>query len=191
MENFRKKLAIFLFTNLFLFLVFGGFYIYFLKDISKSAKATVVFKEELASRSAILERIRALEMEYQASQPYFEKIKKSLPNETEVIALEGYLKEISRKRGVDLSFRFGSLNSPTPDEPTKSYSFNINLSGSIDDLINWFDDFEETSFTARFEQIELSQTSPGGQRVLEGVKKRVVKINPVYNVKILGRIYLR
>jgi hypothetical protein len=76
-----------------------------------------------------------------------------------------------------LSFRFGALNSAKDNEP-QSYSFNLVLSGEETYILKWLEAFQNLDYISRLEQIELNQTRKEGNNVF-------------YDVKVLGRVYIR
>jgi Tfp pilus assembly protein PilO len=173
MDDFKKKLILILSISLSIILVLGGLFYYFYNDISKRVIKINAYRQELASRASILNRIYVLEQEYKRSLPYFEKLTEALPTETEMVNLEEVLKNLAGQNDLDLSFRFGLLNEATEQEP-KNYSFNLILTGEKNNILKWMDGLQKLNYTIRVDQIELSQTS-----------------SQEYSTKILGRVYLR
>ena len=177
MGDFKKRLILILSISLSIILILGGLFYYFRNDISKRVIKIDSYRQELASRATILNRIHLLEQEHTKSLPYFEKLTGALPTETEMVNLEEVLKDLAGQNDLDLSFRFGLLNEATEQEP-KNYSFNLILTGEKDNVLKWMDGLQKLNYTIRVDQIELSQTSS--------------EINKFYySVKILGRVYLR
>jgi Tfp pilus assembly protein PilO len=180
MEGFRKKLIFLLIISLSLFLVSGLLLLFSIRDINKKVKEANNYQQELTRQGAILDRIQSLERETQKANLYLDSLNNALPNETEVIALESKLKNLASLYNLNnLSFRFGTLNSPQDNEP-KSYSFNLIVDGQVDALLNWLDAFQKLPYSFHLEQIEITQTSPLSSQTVAA-----------YNIKILGRIYLR
>lgn len=177
MGDFKKRLILILSISLSIILVLGGLFYYFRNDISKRVIKINSYRQELASRASILNRIYVLEQEYKKSLPYFAKLTEALPTETEMVNLEEVLKNLAGQNDLDLSFRFGLLNEATEQEP-KNYSFNLILTGEKDNILKWMDGLQKLNYTIRVDQIELSQTSFGESK-------------SYYSVKILGRVYLR
>lgn len=177
MDDFKKRLILIICISLSIILILGGLFYYFRQDIIKRVDKINSYRKELSSRTDILNRIQLLEQEYTKSLTYFEKLKKALPTETEMVDLEGVLKDLAGQNNLDLSFRFGLLNTATEQEP-KSYSFNLILSGEKDNILKWLDGFQKLDYIVRLDQIELTQTSSEKGKVS-------------YDVKILGRVYLR
>jgi len=177
MGDFKKRLILILSISLSIILVLGGLFYYFHNDILKRVKEVNSYRKELASRASILNRIYVLEQEHTKSLPYFEKLTKALPTETEMVNLEEVLKNLAGQNDLNLSFRFGLLNEATEQEP-KNYSFNLILTGEKNNVLKWMDSLQKLTYTIRVDQIELSQTS-----FSEG--------KSYYSVKILGRVYLR
>jgi len=173
MGDFKKRLILILSISLSIILVLGGLFYYFRNDILKRATKINSYRQELASRVSILDRIYVLEQEYTKSLPYFVKLTEALPTETEMVNLEEVLKSLAGQNDLDLSFRFGLLNEATEQEP-KNYSFNLILTGEKDNILKWMDGLQKLNYTIRVDQIELTQTSSQG-----------------YSAKILGRVYLR
>jgi len=180
MEGFRKKLLLLLIISLSLFLVAGLLLLFSMRDINKKVEEANNYQQELIRRGAILDRIQSLERETQKADLYSDSLNNALPSETEVISLESKLKNLASIYNLNnLSFRFGTLNSPQDNEP-KSYSFNLIIDGKLSSLLNWLDAFQKLPYSFHLEQIEITQTSPLGSQTVAA-----------YNIKILGRVYLR
>jgi len=173
MNNFKKRLILILSISLSTILILGGLFYYFYSDISKRVVKINSYRQEVASRATIFNRIYLLEGEYTKSLVYSEKLKDALPTETEMVSLEEVLKNLAGQNDLNLSFRFGLLNEATEQEP-KNYSFNLVLSGGKDGILKWLDGFQLLGYVIRVNQIELTQTS-----------------SEEYSTKILGRVYLR
>ncbi len=173
MDSFKKRLVLILSISLSIILILGGLFYYFYSDISKRVVKINSYRQEVASRATILNRIYLLEGEHTKSLVYFEKLKNALPTETEMVSLEEVLKDLASQGNLSLSFRFGLLNEATEQEP-KNYSFNLILSGEKNNILKWLDGFQSLDYIIRVDQIELTQTS-----------------SEEYNTKILGRVYLR
>jgi len=180
MEGFRNKIIVLLIISLSLFLASGLLLIFFMRDINKKVEEANNYQNELMRQGAILDRIQSLERETQKADLYSSSLNNALPSESEVITLESKLKNLASLYNVsNLSFRFGTLNSPQGNEP-KSYSFNLIIDGQVDALINWLTAFQRLPYSFHLEQIEITQTSPSTSHA-----------TAIYNIKILGRIYLR
>jgi len=180
MEGFRKKLILLLAISLSLFLVSGLLLFFSMRDINKKVEEANNYQQELVRRGAILDRIQSLERENQQADLYATSLNNALPSETEVIVFENKLKNLTSLYNLNnLSFRFGTLNAPQDNEP-KSYSFNLIIDGQADALINWLAAFQKLPYSFHLEQIEITQTSSSGSRAVA-----------TYNIKILGKIYLR
>ncbi len=177
MGDFKKRLILILSISLSIILVLGGLFYYFRDDISKKVIEVNSYRQELASRASILNRIYVLEQEYTKSLPYFEKLAEALPTETEMVDLEEVLKDLAGQNDLNLSFRFGLFNEATEQEP-KNYDFNLILTGENDNVLKWMDGLQKLNYIIRVDRIELSQTSSSGGKFY-------------YSVKILGRVYLR
>lgn len=180
MKGFRKKFTFLLVASLVVFLIAGLLLLFFIKDINKKVQEASSYQQELAHRGAILDRIQNLEREAGTANSYLALLNDALPDETEVIALEGKLKSLAAVNNLNsLSFRFGALSPLQASEP-KSYSFNLVADGQLTALIGWLDGFQKLPYSFRLEQIEMNQFyvfgSPAGD---------------IYSIKILGRIYLR
>jgi len=173
MEDFKKRLILTISISLSIILVLGGLFYYFYNDILKKVIKINTYRQELASRVSILDRIYVLEQEYTKSLPYFIELEKALPTETEMVNLEEVLQDLAGQNDLNLSFRFGLLNEATEQEP-KNYSFNLILTGEKNNILKWMDGLQKLNYTIRIDQIELTQTSSQG-----------------YSAKILGRVYLR
>jgi len=180
MEGFRKKLMVLLIISLSLFLVAGFLLLFSMRDINKKVEEANNYQQELSRRGAILDRIQSLERETQQADLYANSLNQALPTESEVITLESKLKNLASLYNVsNLSFRFGTLNA-LQDNESKSYSFNLIIDGQADALINWLAAFQRLPYSFHLEQIEITQTSSSSSHAAA-----------VYNIKILGRIYLR
>ena len=197
MGDFKKRLILILSISLSIILVFGVLFYYFYNDISKKVVQINTYRQEVASRATILDRIQLLEQEYTKSLPYFEKLNEALPTETEMVSLEEVLQNLADQNNLDLSFRFGLLNEVTEQEP-KNYSFNLILSGEKDSVLKWMDSLQQLNYTIRIDQIELTQISSSkGEQAgsyFEQSEKQgsgVKRTGSYYSVKILGRVYLR
>ncbi len=179
MLSFRKKILLLLIGGIGMVIISLGLLYYFQAQITKKVNLIVQYKKQLAARATIIDRLRLLNKESKEAQPYFDKLKQSLPSDTEMVGLEGTLRDLAKKNNLTLSFRFGLANSPQDEEPA-SYTFNLVLTGRETDIINWLDDFQKLPYSIRLEQIEFNLTD-SNQR---GKNLR-------YTVKIIGRIYLR
>ncbi len=179
MHGFKKKLILLLVIGLGIVVTSLGFLYYFQRNINQKVALISAYKTQAEARSTILDRIRILDQESKDSQPYLEKLTKSLPSETEMVSLEGTLNDLARKNNMNLSFRFGLSNQGQNGEPN-SYAFNLVLTGKEKDILNWIDQFQSLAYSIRLEQIEFIQVNPGA-----------TGNNTDYTVKILGRIYLR
>ncbi len=173
MEDFKKRLILTISISLSIILVLGGLFYYFHNDILKKVTKINSYRQELASRVSILDRIYVLEQEHTKSLSYFAKLEEALPTETEMVNLEEVLQNLAGQNDLNLSFRFGLLNEATEQEP-KNYSFNLILTGEKDNILKWMDSLQKLNYTIRVDQIELTQTS-----------------SQKYSAKILGRVYLR
>ena len=109
---------------------------------------------------------------------YLDQLRNSLPTETEMVKYEEILQNLANQNNLDLSFRFGTLNPEKDDEP-QSYSFNLVLSGEQTFILKWLKAFQNLHYISRLEQIELTQTEAAENG------------SSSYDVKILGRIYIR
>lgn len=180
MEGFRKKLVFLIVMSLSLFLVSGFLLFYFIKDINKKVEEANISQQEILKKSNLLDKIQKLERESRQAEPYLPLLYQALPTESEVITLEGKLKNLASLYHLNtLSFRFGTLQEAQDNEP-KSYSFNLLIEGTTDALMNWLGAFDQLPYTFRLEQIEMTQNAPSTGRSLA-----------VYKIQILGRIYLR
>jgi Tfp pilus assembly protein PilO len=177
MIDFKKRLIRILITSFVIILVLGGLFYYFRFDIIKRVEKINTYRKELSSREAILTRIRELEQQQSLSLAYIDQLRTALPTETEMVRYEEVLQNLASQNNLNLSFRFGSLNPAKDDEP-QSYSFNLVLSGEEIYVLKWLEAFQDLDYISRLEQIELNQTRKGENNVS-------------YDVKILGRVYLR
>jgi Tfp pilus assembly protein PilO len=180
MEGFRKKLVFLIVMSLGLFLVSGFLLFYFIKDINTKVEKANISQQEILQKSELLDKVQKLERESHQAEPYFPLLYQALPTESEVITLEGKLKNLASIYNLNtFSFRFGTLQEAQDNEP-KSYSFNLLIEGTADALMNWLEAFDKLPYTFRLEQIEMTQNVPS------------VGHNPaIYKIQILGRIYLR
>lgn len=177
MIDFKKRLIVILIISFVIILVSGGLFYYFRSAIVKKVEKIDTYKKELAARDNILNKIHELEQEQFFALSYTNQLKTALPTESEMVGLEGVLQSLANQNNLDLSFRFGLLNEAKDQEP-QSYSFNLVLSGEQKSILQWLEGFQSLSYSTRLEQIELTQTKVDGS-------------NLFYNVKILGRVYLR
>lgn len=188
---FQKR--IFSLVSLFMIVIIGLIllFFYFRKDIEKMNKKVGEYKTELKNRQLIIERIQSLEKEIKEAEPYLLKLKQSLPTEAETVNLETQLKQLAERYNLEFNFRFGTLNKETETEP-QSYNFNLGLKGRFDNLMKWLEEVNKLVFSLRLEKIEINQTSPSiTTRVKKGNQTITQLIPASYEVKIVGRIYLR
>ncbi|MFA5386719.1 MAG: type 4a pilus biogenesis protein PilO [Candidatus Paceibacterota bacterium] len=177
MVDFKKRLTTSLLISLGIILILGGVFYYFRADILKRVEKIEIYQKELAARSNILNKIYELEKEQSLSLAYVDQLKKALPLESEMVRLEQILQDLAKKNNLNISFRFGILNEATDQEP-QSYSFNLILSGNKTSILNWLEEFQSLNYIIRLEQIEFTQTNKEENNI-------------IYDVKILGRAYLR
>jgi len=177
MIDFKKRLTESLVISLAILLILGGLFYYFRADILKRVEKIENYQKELAARCDILNKIYELEKEQSLSLAYLDQLEKALPTESEMVKLEQVLQDLARKNNLNISFRFGVLNEATDQEP-QSYSFNLVLSGGKTSVLNWLEEFQNLNYLIRLEQIEFTQNRDEDNNVF-------------FDVKILGRIYLR
>lgn len=177
MIDFKKRLTESLVISLAILLILGGLFYYFRADILKRVEKIENYQKELAARGDILNKIYELEKEQSLSLAYLDQLEKALPTESEMVKLEQVLQDLARKNNLNISFRFGVLNEATDQEP-QSYSFNLVLSGGKTSVLNWLEEFQNLNYLTRLEQIEFTQNRDEDNNVF-------------FDVKILGRIYLR
>jgi Tfp pilus assembly protein PilO len=177
MIDFKKRLIRILIISFVIILVLGGLFYYFRSDILKKVEQINIYRKELASRESMLTRIRELEQQQVLSLAYTDQLKSALPTETEMVRYEEVLQNLASQNNLNLSFRFGALNSAKDNEP-QSYSFNLVLSGEETYIPKWLEAFQNLDYISRLEQIELNQTRKEGNNVF-------------YDVKVLGRVYIR
>ncbi|MDD3098510.1 MAG: hypothetical protein PHU82_01625 [Candidatus Pacebacteria bacterium] len=178
MIDFKKRLIRVLVISFIIILVLGGLFYYFRSDILKKVDQINIYQKELVSQEAILTRIHELEKQQAQSLVYLDQLRNSLPTETEMVKYEEILQNLANQNNLDLSFRFGTLNPEKDDEP-QSYSFNLVLSGEQTFILKWLKAFQNLHYISRLEQIELTQTEAAENG------------SSSYDVKILGRIYIR
>lgn len=175
MIPFQKK-VLFKVTFTAILLALSGVCVYFFtKKINQVIKQTDLLKQELEKRSSLVSQIQKLEQEKLEASPYFTALQQYLPTESEAIKFEEKLQELATENHLDLSFRFGALNTKE-DQDSKNYSFDFILSGKQKDILQWFQNVENLPYAFSFEKIEFIEQSFGGG---------------AYTVKVLGRIYLR
>lgn len=177
MGDFKKSLIRVLIISSLAILILGGLLVYLRMEIGKKVVKIDEYKKELASRDDILNRIHNLEQEETISLSYLNQLQNALPTESEAVRFEGVLQDLANQNDLSLSFRFGELNEPKDSEP-KSYNFNLLLSGTRPAILKWLAGFKDLSYRAHLEQIEFNQ-------------KTTEDSNLLYDVKILGRIYIR
>lgn len=166
-------------------------FIYFRDDIAKTNKRIEQYKIDLNNRQLIIERIQILEKELKDAEPYLLKLKQSLPTEVETVNLESQLKSLANKYNLNFSFRFGVLNKETENEP-QSYNINLTISGRFDNLMKWLEEVNKIIFSLRLEKIEINQTSPSFITKIKKGGQTITQLTPAsYEIKIVGRIYLR
>ncbi len=191
LSAFQKRILLIIGLSFLLIGILIFVFSYLYKDIKKTVQEVNGYKEELERRKMLLERIQTAETQLQEVQPYLLKLKQAIPTETEVVNLESQLKSLALKYNLQFSFRFGSLTLESNNEP-KNYSFNLSLSGTFDNIIRWMEEVNKLFFSLRFEKIEFNQlTSSVTTRIKKGnqVVSQIIPAN--YEVKILGKIYLR
>lgn len=188
---FQKRLLTVVGLALLAIFLLVGLFIYFRNDIEKRNSKVENYKKEIADRQLIMTKIQTLDKEIKEAEPYLLKLKQSLPSEAETVNLENNLKSLAEKYNLDFSFRFGTLNEETEAEP-KSYNFNLTISGRIDNLIKWLEEIDKSFFSLRLEKIELNQTNPASSIKVKRGGQTITQLIPAfYEVKIVGRIYLR
>ncbi|MDD3488251.1 MAG: hypothetical protein PHH35_02800 [Candidatus Pacebacteria bacterium] len=174
MDDFKKRLINLSVVSFIIILILGSLFFYFRVDIIKRVTKINEVKKELVARDEILNRIHELEQEEVLSLVYLNQLRNALPTESEMVHFEEVLQDLANKNNLILSFRFGSLNEAKGSEP-KSYNFNLILSGSVFSISKWLTELKNLVYQTQLEQIELTQTTIEGN----------------YDVKILGRVYLR
>lgn len=188
---FQKKLITVIGIAMIIIVGLILLFFYFRNDIQKTNTKIAQYKTELKNRQSIIERIEKLEKELKEAEPYLIKLKQSLPTETETVNLETQLKQLADGYSLNFSFRFGTLNKETENEP-QSYNFNLNVSGRFDNLIKWLEEVNKIIFSLRLEKIEVTQISPSIVTKIKRGNQTITQVTPPsYEIKIVGRIYLR
>ena len=177
MSDFKKSLIKILVISLIFILALSGLFYFFYTKIVKRVAQIENYKKELVQRGDILNTIYELEKEESLSLVYLNQLQKTLPTESEMVIFEKVLQNLANQNNLNLSFRFGLLNEAKDSEP-KSYSFNLILSGTKISILKWLTEFKDLAYRTRLEQIELTQTQSGGEA-------------SYYDIKILGRVYIR
>ena len=188
---FQKRLLTVIGLALLAIILLVGLFIYFRNDIVKRNSKIENYKQEILNKQLIMAKIQTFEKELKEAEPYLLKLKQSLPSEAETVNLENNLKSLAEKYNLNFSFRFGTLNQETETEP-QSYNFNLTVSGRIDNLIKWLEEIDKSFFSLRLEKIELNQTNPASSVKVKRDGQTITQFIPAsYEVKIVGRIYLR
>ncbi len=188
---FQKRLLTAIGLALLAIILLVGLFIYFRNDIVKRNSKIENYKQEILNKQLIMAKIQTFEKELKEAEPYLLKLKQSLPSEAETVNLENNLKSLAEKYNLNFSFRFGTLNQETETEP-QSYNFNLTVSGRIDNLIKWLEEIDKSFFSLRLEKIELNQTNPASSVKVKRDGQTITQFIPAsYEVKIVGRIYLR
>jgi len=188
---FQKRLLTAVGLALLAIILLVGLFIYFRNDIVKRNSKIENYKQEILNKQLIMAKIQTFEKELKEAEPYLLKLKQSLPSEAETVNLENNLKSLAEKYNLNFSFRFGTLNQETETEP-QSYNFNLTVSGRIDNLIKWLEEIDKSFFSLRLEKIELNQTNPASSVKIKRDGQTITQFIPAsYEVKIVGRIYLR
>ena len=188
---FQKRLLTAIGLALLAIILLVGLFIYFRNDIVKRNSKIENYKQEILNKQLIMAKIQTFEKELKEAEPYLLKLKQSLPSEAETVNLENNLKSLAEKYNLNFSFRFGTLNQETETEP-QSYNFNLTVSGRIDNLIKWLEEIDKSFFSLRLEKIELNQTNPASSVKIKRDGQTITQFIPAsYEVKIVGRIYLR
>ena len=188
---FQKRLLTVIGLALLAIILLVGLFIYFRNDIVKRNSKIENYKQEILNKQLIMAKIQTFEKELKEAEPYLLKLKQSLPSEAETVNLENNLKSLAEKYNLNFSFRFGTLNKETAAEP-QSYNFNLIISGRIDNLIKWLEEIDKSFFSLRLEKIELNQTNPASSVKIKRDGQTITQFIPAsYEVKIVGRIYLR
>jgi len=188
---FQKRLLTVIGLALLAIILLVGLFIYFRNDIVKRNSKIENYKQEILNKQLIMAKIQTFEKELKEAEPYLLKLKQSLPSEAETVNLENNLKSLAKKYNLNFSFRFGTLNQETETEP-QSYNFNLTVSGRIDNLIKWLEEIDKSFFSLRLEKIELNQTNPASSVKVKRDGQTITQFIPAsYEVKIVGRIYLR
>lgn len=191
LNYFQKRILFILGIGLLIVILLLFIFFYLRFDILKRNKKIEEDKSELLRRQQMMERIQKLESEIKEADPYFLKLKEILLSETEVVNLEAQLKSIALKYNLDFNFRFGTLNQETTSEP-KHYTFNLTISGRLDNLIKWLEEISQKYFSLRFDKVEINQTKEGSvSKTKKGNEIITQTIPPSYEIKIVGKVYLR
>ncbi len=149
---------------------------YFTKDIEQKISQIETIKNDLSLKESIFQKVTLWEEEWQKAQAYYPRLQEMLPTEKDLINLENKINNLDNNYPVQLSFRFGSKNTVTPDEPP-SYNYSLTIGGKQEAVLSCLEGFQKLTPAIRIEQLELTKTS---QAADEGIE-----------IKLLGRIYLK
>lgn len=177
MSDFKKSLIRILVVSLIFILALSGLFYFFYSKIVKRVAQIQSHKKELVQRGDTLNTIYELEREESLSLAYLSQLQKTLPTESELVVFEKVLQNLANQNNLNLSFRFGLLNEAKDSEP-KNYSFNLILSGNKASILKWLTEFKNLAYRTRLEQIELTQSQSKTE-------------SSYYDIKILGRVYVR
>lgn len=179
MTKFKKRFFLLIIGEVTILLIFGLALYKFQKNITKKVNQASTYKKELARRIDTMTRVHNLELESEEARPYSARLEKFLPTDSDMVGLEGIFHDLAQKNSISLSFRFGLVNKGN-DKLPPSYSFNLVLSGTSENILKWFQDFYHLPYSFHLEQIEIRQDYSASN-----------SSNNHYTAKVLGRIYYR
>jgi len=180
MEDYRRKMTTLILITVFTVFLMLGLIWHFMKDIEHQVKLVNQYQLEIQNRNSLLERINTLERESQLAKPYKDLLQKALPSEAEAVNFESIIKSLPSAKNLSISFRFGTLNQGSENQP-KNYSFNLIVTGDLNSLLKWFEEMYRLPYSFNFSQLEITQVSSESNKIP----------NSQYKVQILGNIYLR
>lgn len=175
MTSFQKKILKIVFRGFLILFFLVGILWYFGHDIKKNASLIFKYRQDLATQADILEKISSLEKDYQKTRDYFEKLKKTLPDESGLVVFESMVKNSAERHNLKYSFRFAASYAATENEPP-SQGFNLILNGRQDNFLKWLGDLQKTPYFIKLDQVEIIKGET---------------IDRDYTLKILGRVYMR
>lgn len=170
MKIFRKKFVTELVISLITIGVLAVGLLFFGFNVSKFAKKIVAARQELVERSTSLQSLAILRSEYKnKGEPYLNVLYNIIPLKDELIDLSKDFQSLAANERLGYGFTFVG-ETPSTLSNLGSVRFNLNLSGSLDQLIDFIENLQNFRYLINLENISMSR---GASQISMDVKGSV------------------
>ena len=170
LKDFRVKMAVVIGITLVAgsVLIFAVFQLK--KSIAASSSEIKLMRVDFLSRSRAITSLAELKEDAEEARVYTDVLNFSLPTKEDLPEFNSEVFDLERDNNLPTSFKFsGSEIAPTPGTPGE-IAFELNLTGSYDDIVNILKDLEDSSYVTDIRNFDLvGGTDDQYRAILQGV----------------------